>query len=90
MRELFAEQLLITDPNPDRQLYPTDLEWLETRFPDGSTWPNGLGHCYGNVTQTIHSRLAQTNRNIYARINTRLSRKQEYNFLAKARLRPDR
>ena len=60
-RELFAKQLLITHPNPDLNLYPTDLEWLEYKFPDGSTWPNGLGLCTEVESNTT---LASTNQNI--------------------------
>ena len=86
-RELFAKQLLITHPNPDLNLYPTDLEWLEYKFPDGSTWPNGLGLCTEVESNTT---LASTNQNIFANTINQLSRIQTYNVLAKSRFRPDR
>ena len=82
-RNLFASQLLLTNPVPTGYA-GTEKDWLNQM----DSWPGGRGSCGDNVI--ISGQNTQVNENIYANTSDQLSKKQIYNFLSKSRFRPDR
>lgn len=84
-KNLFASQLLVTNPAPKGY---TNEEWLAQI----KTWPNGRGECIGadGNTETFGRNLKQSSENIFANTTNQLSRKQTYVALARARFRPNR
>lgn len=82
-RNLFASQLLLTNPVPNGYA-GTEKDWLNQM----DRWPGGRGSCGDNVI--INGQNTQVNENIYANTSDQLSKKQIYNFLSKSRFRPDR
>jgi len=82
-RNLFASQLLLTNPVPNGYA-GTEKDWLNQM----DRWPGGRGSCGDNVI--ISGQNTQVNENIYANTSDQLSKKQIYNFLSKSRFRPDR
>ena len=85
-KELFKEQLLLTNP---AQPGVTDEYHLENNI---TSWPGGRGACTNadGQQETFGRNLTQVNENIYANTTNQLSRKQIYNLLSKSRFRPDR
>jgi hypothetical protein len=81
-KNLFASQLLLTNPAPPGV---TDEHHLENNI---TSWPGGRGSCGDNVI--ISGSQTHVNENIYANTSDQLSKKQIYNFLSKSRFRPDR
>lgn len=81
-KNLFASQLLLTNPAPPGV---TDEYHLENNI---TSWPGGRGSCGDNII--ISGSQTQVNENIYANTSDQLSKKQIYNFLSKSRFRPDR
>ena len=82
-RNLFASQLLLTNPVPNGY-NGTEKDWLNQM----DRWPGGRGSCGDNVI--ISGQNTQVNENIYSNTSDQLSKKQIYNFLSKSRFRPDR
>lgn len=80
-KNLFASQLLLTNPVPPGKTYEEHLNNI-------TSWPDGRGSCGDNVI--ISGQNTQVNENIYANTSDQLSKKQIYNFLSKSRFRPDR
>ena len=85
-KNLFANQLLLTNPAPTGV---SDEYHLENNI---TTWPGGRGGCKNAAGQseTFGRTLTQTNENIYSNTTNQLSKKQIYNLLSKSRFRPDR
>ena len=84
-KNLFASQLLLTNPPPAGY---TEQQWLDQI----QTWPKGRGACVdenGN-TETFGRNLTQSNENIFANTTNQLSKKQTYVALARSRFRPNR
>lgn len=85
-KELFRNQLLLTNPVPPGV---TEEYHLENNI---TAWPGGRGACTNanGEQETFGRTLTQTSENIYANTSNNLSRKQIYNLLSKSRFRPDR